>query len=55
MENRLRRKAELQKQAAQPVKFQDSLQKEMEKKKDFKAQSQAERREALCAELGRGC
>jgi len=55
MAERLRRKAELQKKASTPTNFKDSVAKEMERKKEFNSQSQAERRDAMCQELGRGC
>lgn len=55
MAERLRRKAELQKKAATPTKFSDSLTKEMEKKKELRSQTKEERRDAMCEELGRGC
>lgn len=51
---RLRRKAELQKQKSAPVNFKDSLTKEREKQKGLQM-SKEERRNALCEELGRGC
>jgi hypothetical protein len=55
MEERLRRKAELQKQAAQPKTFGDSLKNEMQKQNQLKSQTKEERRNAMCEELGRGC
>mmetsp|Transcript_15740 Transcript_15740/g.19190 ORF Transcript_15740/g.19190 Transcript_15740/m.19190 type:complete len:142 (+) Transcript_15740:265-690(+) len=54
MEDRIRRKRELQKKASRPATFGDSLVKEKEKKAELK-KSQDERRIALCEELGRGC
>mmetsp|Transcript_24639 Transcript_24639/g.68032 ORF Transcript_24639/g.68032 Transcript_24639/m.68032 type:complete len:146 (-) Transcript_24639:154-591(-) len=51
---RLRRKAELQKQKSSPTNFKDSLAKEREKQKGLQMSNQ-ERRNALCEELGRGC
>ena len=54
MEERLRRKAELQKQASRPMSFQESLKGELEKQKKLE-KSKEERRNALCEELGRGC
>ena len=55
MEERLRRKAELQKKSAQPRTFRDSLKGELDKQSEIKKQSKEERRNALCEELGRGC
>jgi len=55
MRRRLEMKAELQKKAAQPRTFSESLKGEMNKQDDFKKQSKQARREALCEELGRGC
>lgn len=55
MAEKLKRKAELQKKAAQPRNFNESLKSELQKKKDFGSQSKEERRAALCEELGRGC
>lgn len=55
MEERLRRKAELQKQAAQPKTFADSFKNEMQKQNQLKSQTKEERRNAMCEELGRGC
>jgi hypothetical protein len=54
MAERLRRKAELQKQKSAPAGFKDSLAKEREKQKGLQM-SKEERRNALCEELGRGC
>lgn len=54
MEERIRRKRELQKKAAQPATFKDSLVKEKDKQKELQ-KSKEERRAALCEELGRGC
>ena len=51
---RLRRKAELQKEKSRPASFKDSLAKEKEKQKGLQMSKQ-ERRDALCEELGRGC
>ena len=45
----------MQKKAAQPRTFQDSLKGEMEKQSDMKKQTKAERMAAMCEELGRGC
>ncbi|GKY90935.1 hypothetical protein MPSEU_000066300 [Mayamaea pseudoterrestris] len=55
MAERIRRKRELQKKASSPVKFTDKFSKEQEKQKELKSQTQEERRNALCEELGRGC
>jgi len=55
MAARLKRKAELQKKAAQPTSFFDSLQNEKQKQQEFSKASKEERRNALCEELGRGC
>jgi hypothetical protein len=52
---KLKRKAELQKQAAAPRSFTESFQKEREKEKEFKTKSQDERRDSMCETLGRGC
>jgi hypothetical protein len=54
MAERLRRKAELQKKASKPVTFADSLASEKKKKQEL-VKSQAEKRNAMCEELGRGC
>mmetsp|Transcript_17810 Transcript_17810/g.24531 ORF Transcript_17810/g.24531 Transcript_17810/m.24531 type:complete len:147 (-) Transcript_17810:353-793(-) len=54
MAARLARKAELQKKAAKPTSFADSLKSEKAKQKDL-VKSKEERRNALCEELGRGC
>uniref|UniRef100_A0A7S2R383 Uncharacterized protein n=1 Tax=Eucampia antarctica TaxID=49252 RepID=A0A7S2R383_9STRA len=51
---RLRRKAELQKKAAKPVNFKESLKAEKEKQNELKM-TQTEKRNAMCEELGRGC
>jgi hypothetical protein len=55
MEERLRRKAELQKKMATPKTFNESFQSEMVKQSGMKSKSQEERRNAMCEELGRGC
>jgi hypothetical protein len=55
MAEKLRRKAELQKKAAQPRSFTESFKGEMEKQQGFKKQSQSERRDSMCETLGRGC
>lgn len=55
MKLRLAKKAELQKKAAQPRTFQESLKGEREKQSELKKQSNAERMAAMCEELGRGC
>ncbi len=54
MEERIRKKLELQKKASKPTTFTESLQKEKEKKAEL-VKSKEERRNALCEELGRGC
>lgn len=54
MAERLRKKAELKKQAAKPISFQESMEAE-KKKQDQLKKSKEERRIALCEELGRGC
>ena len=54
MEERLRRKAELQKKASRPMGYSASLKGEMSKQKELK-KSKEEMRLALCEELGRGC
>ena len=54
MEERIRRKRELQKKASQPASFKDSLVKEKDKQKELQ-KSKEDRRAALCEELGRGC
>jgi len=53
MDARLKKKAELKAKAAQPKSYAESLQKELEKKKE--TMSREERRDAMCEELGRGC
>ena len=55
MQERLRRKAELQKKAAAPKGFAESMKSERAKQADFSSQSKEDRRNALCEELGRGC
>jgi hypothetical protein len=55
MEARLKLKAELKAKVAKPKTFQESLQKEKEKQKVDKELTGAERRNAMCEELGRGC
>ena len=55
MAEKLRRKAELQKQASKSMNFADSLKREQEFKNKQKQQTKEERRNALCEELGRGC
>ena len=54
MEERIRRKRELQKKAATPASFKESLSKEKDKQAEL-SKSKEERRIALCEELGRGC
>ena len=55
MAAKLAKKAELQKAAARPASFGDSLKKEQERRDKVKSQTKEERRNALCEELGRGC
>ena len=55
MAERLRRKAELQKQGAQPKTFSQSLKNEMGKKKELSAKTKEEKRAEMCELLGRGC
>jgi len=55
MAERLRRKAELQKKAAQPSNFKEGLKGEFEKQKEMSRKSKDEKREDLCELLGRGC
>ena len=54
MEERIRKKMELQKKSAKPTTFAESLEKEKAKKAEL-SKSKEERRNALCEELGRGC
>mmetsp|Transcript_4556 Transcript_4556/g.6926 ORF Transcript_4556/g.6926 Transcript_4556/m.6926 type:complete len:138 (+) Transcript_4556:168-581(+) len=54
MEERIRKKRELQKKATKPATFKESFSKEQDKQKDLQ-KSKEERRAALCEELGRGC
>ena len=51
---RLRRKAELQKKVSRPLDFKESMKREKEMQDSLK-KSQAEKRAAMCEELGRGC
>lgn len=55
MAEKLRKKAELQKKAARPATFKESLQGEMKRKEEMKKETPQERRDRLCEELGRGC
>jgi hypothetical protein len=55
MDERIRRKRELQKKASTPMNFGDSFSREQDKQKELKKQTKEERRAALCEELGRGC
>lgn len=55
MQERLRRKAELQKQAAAPKGFTDGFKAERAKQSELSTMSKEARRNALCEELGRGC
>jgi hypothetical protein len=55
MAARIRLKAELKKQTAEPKTFMDSLVGEQQKQKVMNKRSKEEQRAALCEELGRGC
>lgn len=55
MAERLRKKAELQQKTVAPKTFAESFQSEQSKQKELKSQTKAERRNAMCEELGRGC
>jgi hypothetical protein len=55
MDERLRRKAELQKKAGQPKTYQEAVKGELNRQKEFNQKTKEERRDALCEELGRGC
>lgn len=55
MQERLRRKAELQKKGARPTGFAESFKAERGKQSEMSAQSKEERRQAMCESLGRGC
>jgi hypothetical protein len=54
MEERIRRKRELQKKATRPTTFKESFVKEQGKQDELK-KSKEEKRIAMCEELGRGC
>mmetsp|Transcript_26826 Transcript_26826/g.40551 ORF Transcript_26826/g.40551 Transcript_26826/m.40551 type:complete len:144 (-) Transcript_26826:56-487(-) len=54
LQEKLRRKAELQKQARRPIGYADSMEAEKRKQQSLK-KSKEEKRIALCEELGRGC
>ena len=54
MEDRIRRKRELQKKAATPATFKESFAKEQNKQAEL-TKSKEEKRNAMCEELGRGC
>jgi hypothetical protein len=54
MEEKLRKKAELQKKATRPTTFGESFKGEMEKQKEMQM-TKEERRNRMCEELGRGC
>lgn len=54
LQERLRRKAELQKQARRPMGYGDSMEAERRKQQSLQ-KTKEERRIALCEELGRGC
>lgn len=53
-EERLAKKAALQKKSARPLDYKESIEGEKEKQKELK-KSGVERRNAMCEELGRGC
>ncbi|CAB9519570.1 expressed unknown protein [Seminavis robusta] len=55
MDARIKLKAELKAKAASPKTFQDGLKAEKEKREKDKSMTQAERRNAMCEDLGRGC
>lgn len=55
MQEKLRRKAELQKKASKPMEFKESFKVERERQKEMSSKSKEERRNAMCEELGRGC
>mmetsp|Transcript_25380 Transcript_25380/g.41216 ORF Transcript_25380/g.41216 Transcript_25380/m.41216 type:complete len:140 (+) Transcript_25380:77-496(+) len=54
LQEKLRRKAELQKQARRPMGYSDSMEAEKRKQQSLQ-KTKEERRIALCEELGRGC
>lgn len=54
MQERLRKKAELQAQARKPMGYGESMEAERRKQKSLE-KTKEERRQALCEELGRGC
>lgn len=54
MQERLRKKAELQAQARRPMGYAESMEAERRKQKGLE-KTKEERRAALCEELGRGC
>jgi len=54
LQEKLRRKAELQKQARRPMGYSDSMEAEKRKQQSLK-KTKEEKRNALCEELGRGC
>mmetsp|Transcript_8054 Transcript_8054/g.10319 ORF Transcript_8054/g.10319 Transcript_8054/m.10319 type:complete len:137 (-) Transcript_8054:297-707(-) len=54
MAERLRKKAELQRKASRPMDFKESMKLERERQEGMK-KDKAEKRDALCEELGRGC
>ena len=54
MQARIKRKLELQKKAARPMSFTESLASEQQKQSALK-KSKEEMRQAMCEELGRGC
>ncbi|GMH74753.1 hypothetical protein TrVE_jg14414 [Triparma verrucosa] len=54
VEERLAKKAALQKKTARPLDYKESVESERLKQKELK-KSGAEKRNAMCEELGRGC
>jgi hypothetical protein len=54
MQEKLRKKAELQAQARRPMGYAESMEAERKKQKNLE-KTKEERRAALCEELGRGC
>jgi hypothetical protein len=54
MQERLRKKAELQAKARKPMGYAESMEAERKKQKSLE-KTKEERRQALCEELGRGC
>ena len=54
MQERLAKKAALQKKGSMSIDYKENFANEMSKQKDMK-KTQAEKRAAMCEELGRGC